>query len=43
MAVIQTAESGRRAAKIGKELKFDTNNTIALDYETENIDFSTSI
>ena len=43
MAVIQIIESGRRATKIGKELKFDTNNTISLDYETENIDFSTSI
>ena len=43
MAVIQTAESGRRAAKIGEGLKFDTNNAIALDYETENIDFSTFI
>ena len=43
MAVIQTAESGRRAVKIGEGLKFDTGNAIALDYETENIDFSTFI
>ena len=36
MAVIQTAENG-------EGLKFDVDNAIALDYETENIDFSTFI
>lgn len=37
---LEITSDDKLAAKIGEGLKFDTNNAIALDYETENIDFS---
>ena len=40
---LEITSDAKLAAKIGEGLKFDVDNAIALDYETENIDFSTSI